>query len=146
MSAIITDFAQSLLALALPILAAYLAATLKAFLAQSIASMRARASADARYLIDDAVVIAVRAAEQLGGASEQKLTYAVDLAQQYLAHHGVGLDLKVLRGLVEAAVKAEFGKPATALPLMPLHGVTVTPLATAGYVQDTAAPTGREIE
>jgi len=107
---ILSQFAQSLLALSLPILAAYLATTLKAWLTAKLAEARKNTDAQTQALIDFAVSKAVLAAEQLGGASDAKLTYALNAGEKYLKTFGVSLDLQLLRGLVEAEVKAQFGK------------------------------------
>lgn len=110
-SAILSQLAQSLLDLALPILAAYLARELKQLLADASATLAARSNAESRAVMQAAADIAVRAAEQMGGAADQKLTMAVKIAGQYLAEHDVHLDLVLLRGLIEASVREQFGKP-----------------------------------
>ena len=112
-SAIISQFAQTLLALALPILAAYLASTLKGFLVAKIADLKSGSSNDTAYLIDQAVEAGVYAAEQAVKGSGAKLDFATGLATEYLKSHGITLDLALLRGLVEAEVKKAFGKPPT---------------------------------
>ena len=50
---------------------------------------------------------AVEAAEQIfgGGKGNEKLEYAMDIVQKYLAAKGIVLDLKVIRAYIEAAVK-----------------------------------------
>lgn len=102
---ILNHFAQSLLAIALPVLAAYLATTLKAFLVAKINELRVGANEQSRWLIDAAIEQAVRAAEQMGTASDEKLTIAITAAQSYLNEFGVHLDSVTLRHLIEAEVK-----------------------------------------
>jgi len=109
-TAALSNFAQTLLALALPILAAYLATTLKSFLTAKIADLKAGANNETAYLIDQAVEAGVYAAEQYVKGSDAKLSYAIQLATDYLDSRGVVLDLATLRGLVEAEVKKSFGK------------------------------------
>lgn len=106
----LSNLAQTLLALALPILAAYLATTLKSFLVAKIADLKAGASNETAYLIDQAVEAGVYAAEQFVKGSDAKLSYAITLATDFLSARGVALDLALLRGLVEAEVKKSFGK------------------------------------
>lgn len=109
-SAALSNFAQTLLALALPILAAYLATTLKQFLTAKIADLKAGASNETAALIDQAVEAGVYAAEQFVKGSDAKLSYAVKLATDFLSARDIALDLALLRGLVEAEVKKSFGK------------------------------------
>lgn len=109
---VLANLAQTLLALALPILAAYLASTLKKFLVAKIADLKAGASLETVYLIDAAVEAGVHAAEQFVKGSDAKLTYAIKLATNYLSARGIALDLDLLRGLIEAEVQREFGKDA----------------------------------
>jgi len=111
MTDVISNLAQSLLALAIPVLAAYLATSLKKFLDAKIADMKANANTETQLLIDTAVGEAVKAAEQIyngPGQGKTKLGYAVKLSTEYLAKLGVNLDLSLLTGLIEAEVYRAF--------------------------------------
>lgn len=146
MSDALSQFAQSILALCLPVLAAYLARELKALLRRAAGRLEAQESAEVRDLLSRAASIAVRAAEQMGGDGAAKLTMAQEIAQKYLDTHGVQIDVGLLRGLVEAQVQQEFGKPPTnPKPSLFWNGQTMT-IPAGTLMQDTAAPTGREIE
>ena len=61
--------------------------------------------------IQTAVNIAVSAAEQAGlaGLIDSKKQYALDLAQSFLNKQGIKVNVSLLEGIIEAAVKdAEF--------------------------------------
>jgi len=112
-SAIISQFSQTLLTLALPILAAYLAQSLKNFLVAKVADIKANASTETTVLIDGAIQAGVQAAEQLytgSGQGKAKLAYATELATAYLSKLGVQLDLALLTGLIEAEVHRAFSE------------------------------------
>lgn len=124
--AIASTFLQTVLALAVPILAAYLAKQIKSALVAAIAAAKANTNAQTQALIDNTVNAAVLAAEQLGGAGSTKLTYAIRFATDYLDSLGIDLNLEALRGLVEAEVKREFGKE-------PSNGtISIRPTLTVG--------------
>ena len=71
---------------------------------------------DLRYVIDEAVRIAVSAAEQSGLAklikneAEEKKRFACEVAERYLAQYGVVVDLDVLADLIEAEVLRQFNR------------------------------------
>ena len=67
-----------------------------------------------RAAVEEAVHIAVRAAEQSGLAgliersAEAKKRYACEFAEKYLAQWGIGIDLDVIADMIEAEVKRQF--------------------------------------
>jgi hypothetical protein len=75
------------------------------------------------YALDEAVRLAVRAAEQSGLAklitdtAEAKKRYAIDRAESYLHERGFDIDLDVLEAAIEAEVIRQFPKPAPVQPL-----------------------------
>ena len=103
----LSELAQSLLALALPIIAAYVAHAVKSFYDAKLADLKASAGENS-WLVDQAINTAVHAAEQLLEGSKPKLDYAIETATDLLAKRGVTLDLKTLRALIEAEVNREF--------------------------------------
>ena len=72
--------------------------------------------AETRYIVQEAVRIAVLAAEQSGLAGligkeyKGKKEYAIALAENWLLEYGVTIDLNVLAGMIEAAVMEEFNR------------------------------------
>ena len=68
---------------------------------------------DVSYEIENAVAIAVKAAEQLGlnGAIDDKKKYALDIAEKWLAANGLTIDLDVIDAAIESAVFEQFNKP-----------------------------------
>ena len=71
---------------------------------------------DATYLLEEAAKVAVTAAEQAGAAYliNDKKAYAMDIAERWLAEHGIHLDIELIDAAVEAAVYRQFNseKPA----------------------------------
>jgi len=65
---------------------------------------------DATYLLEEAAKVAVTAAEQAGAAEliEDKKSYAMDIAERWLAEHGIHLDIELIDAAVEAAVYQQF--------------------------------------
>jgi hypothetical protein len=61
-------------------------------------------------LIDSAVQSAIAAAEQsglsglIGNIGSEKKSYAIQMATQYLAQHGIAIDDQLLSGLIEAQI------------------------------------------
>lgn len=70
--------------------------------------------AETRYIIEEAVRLAVLAAEQsglaglLGEKYKDKKSFALAAAEKFLAQYGITIDLDVLAALIEAAVMEEF--------------------------------------
>jgi hypothetical protein len=102
---------QQVLAVILPVLATGLAGLIGAWIAQKTRELSKTIGAQQMASIEWAVSVAVNAAEQAGAAKliEEKKTYAVGLAQEYLNKQGIKVNLSLLEGLIEAAVKAEIG-------------------------------------
>jgi hypothetical protein len=102
---------------ALPILAVA-AAT---WIAQKIRELGKSIDANTMASIEWAVKLAVTAAEQAGvsGLVADKKVYAIKFAQDYLDKQKIGVNVSVLEGLIEAAVKdAEF-PPVPRAPVVP---------------------------
>ena len=85
--------------------------------------------------IEWAVSVAVNAAEQAGLSKliADKKQYAIGLAQEYLTKQGIPVDVSLLEGLVEAAVKAEINTVAPGTPPV-VSGNTTTTIAPANSV------------
>lgn len=71
---------------------------------------------ETRYLIKEAVRIAVLAAEQsnlaglIGEEYKGRKDYALAMAEKWLAPYGITIDLDVLAAMIEAAVMEEFNR------------------------------------
>ena len=65
---------------------------------------------DATDLLEEAAKVAVTAAEQAGAAKliSDKKVYAMDIAERWLAEHGIHLDIELIDAAVEAAVYRQF--------------------------------------
>ena len=65
---------------------------------------------DATDLLEEAARVAVTAAEQAGAAYliNDKKAYAMDIAERWLAEHGIHLDIELIDAAVEAAVYKQF--------------------------------------
>lgn len=61
--------------------------------------------------------LAVRAAEQMGVDSEDKLNKATDIAQKYLDAYGIKVSAKQLRAALESAVLTELLKEPSPVPV-----------------------------
>jgi hypothetical protein len=106
--------AQGLLVLAIPVIVALVFQWLR----QKGAEVRAHLSTQQQQFIDNALSLAVRAAEQAGlsnqlaGGGQAKKAYAIKAAQDYLNRLGVHLDVNLLATLVEAEVNKQFSNAA----------------------------------
>ena len=115
---------QQVLSITLPPLAVALVALVIAW----IRKVEKGLSADVMDSINLAVMMAVNAAEQAGAAQliADKKEYALDLAQQYLAKQGIKLDLSLLDGMIESAVKTQINwdetEPVPNVNLSPAQG------------------------
>ena len=103
-------FAQDLMILAAPVVAAAIAIALK----EKIAELKA-ATKDSKYAyLLDAVDWAVHYAEQAGitgdlkNLAANKKTLALDYVQKLLKERGVKFDVALIEGLIEAAVLKNF--------------------------------------
>ena len=101
------DLAGQILALALPFLATALTAWLVAAVKAKLANAKSVYGSNVGYWLDAAATMAVNAAEQTLKDNDEKKSYAVKLAQDYLKARGVALPLDLIAGRVEAAVFEE---------------------------------------
>ena len=108
LNAFLTPFLEAVL----PVLAAALAALVIAWIRKVIAEIKQKLDDRALWLLQEATTIAVQAAEQmnLSGQIADKKKYAMDLAEKWLASHGVKIDISVIEAAIEAAVLTEFNK------------------------------------
>jgi len=104
-------FAQALLIIAIPIVAA------GAFMwaRQKWAEIKQNISKEQLSLIEKGVQIAVKAAEQAGFAGvlksgSEKKEYAIDAVQRYLDRAGIAIDVEEIVTLIEAEVNTRFTK------------------------------------
>jgi hypothetical protein len=106
-------FAEALLIIALPII---IAAAIQ-HLRLTTQRLRAGMSEENQQAIEQAVRIAVRAAEQLGLldqlAGPEKRKRAIEIAQAFLQERGIRLDLDKIASLIEAEVLSQFNNPDT---------------------------------
>ena len=112
MNEILSAMLQSVLSYLLPVLAV----ALTGFLVAKIKEAWARAKVwnpDITELLENAAKFAVTAAEQAGAAQliDDKKKYAFEIAEQWLALHGVKLELGMIDAAIEAAVYKQFNQP-----------------------------------
>jgi len=107
-SVFVQEFAVAVVVALAPVVVGVLVALFKKLWAQ------AEAKIDSRFMgvLNEAVRIAVLAAEQakLAGHIETKKAYAIDIAQRYLEVRGFKIDLALVSDRIEAAVMEEFNK------------------------------------
>ena len=108
----VSKFAQEFLSIVLPVLASLLAGLVIAWIKKVVEQVKAKMDQRFIWLLDEAVRIAVLAAEQvnLSGFVEDKKDYAIGVAEKWLAERGYKIDLGVLADRIEAAVMEEFNK------------------------------------
>lgn len=110
---IIQTVLEAVLTIALPVVVGYAVTWLRT----QRESLLARLDEKARFMVQDAVRIAVQAAEQSGLAkhiadkAEEKKRFALDFAEKYLAEWGLEMDLDVLADMIEAEVHRQFKDP-----------------------------------
>lgn len=109
---LLQEFAFNLAVLALPVIAGFLIALLKALAEKILAQVESERPqlADA---IKKAVTLAVKAAEglELGGFIDDKKQYALNIAQNWLDAEGWDeIDIDILEAAIEAEVLALFNK------------------------------------
>ena len=112
-----------------------------AAIGNQVRKVTATQSNDARVdFINKVVEVGVQAAEQaLGTADGQaKKEFAINFAEQWLAQHGVNVELDTLDAAIEAAVMREFNYPANVTPAVPPTDTTVTMPAGAVNVEGAA--------
>jgi hypothetical protein len=115
---VLSDFlsllAQGLLVIAIPVLIAFLFQWVR----QHGAEVRGQLTAQQQQVIDTAIAIAVRAAEQscasnqLAGGGQAKKAYAIKVSQDYLNRLGVRVDVTMLVALIESEVQRQFASSA----------------------------------
>jgi hypothetical protein len=103
-------FLQSLLNYLVPLLAAQVAVLLGALVVKAVNEIKAKLTADQLIILETAVDLGIKAAEQLDLNREinDKKVEALKIAQNYLDIHGVKIDLSVLDSAIEAAVYSAF--------------------------------------
>jgi len=108
----LNSFLTPFLAAVLPALAAALASLVVAWIVKVIGEIKAKLDERTLWLLNEATRAAVLAAEQmnLSGQIADKKVYAMKVAQDWLAAHGLKVDLAIIEAKVEAAVLEEFNK------------------------------------
>jgi len=108
----VSVFVQEFLGIVVPVLASLLAGLLIAWIKKLVEEIKVKMDGRFMWMLDEAVRVAVRAAEQanLAGFVEDKKSYAIDVAEKWLAARGFKVDLGILADQIEAAVMEEFNK------------------------------------
>jgi len=109
---VLQEFAFNLAIAILPVIAGFVVAALNALTKKWLADLE-NAKPKLYWFIDNAVELAVRAAEQshLAGFIDDKKAYAVKIAQDYLDAEGwEEIDVSLLEAAVEAEVLKQFPK------------------------------------
>ena len=106
---ILSAVLQSLLEFLLPIVAVAVIGALVSW-AKLLWEKAKSWNGDATTLLAEAAKVAVTAAEQAGAAKliSDKKVYAMDIAERWLAEHGIHLDIELIDAAVEAAVYKQF--------------------------------------
>ena len=110
---LLQQFVFNLLVLALPVIAAFLIALLKAWIEKVLAEVE-EAQPKLADAIKQAVSLAVKAAEglDLAGMITDKKAYALEIAQAWLDEEGWGeIELDILEAAIEAEVLKVFNQP-----------------------------------
>ena len=110
---LLQQFVFNLLVLALPVIAAFLIALLKAWIEKVLAQVE-QARPKLADAIKQAVSLAVKAAEglDLAGMITDKKAYALEIAQAWLDEEGWGeIELDILEAAIEAEVLKVFNQP-----------------------------------
>ncbi len=108
----VSVFVQEFLGIVVPVLASLLAGLLIAWIKKLVEEIKVKMDHRFMWMLDEAVRVAVLAAEQanLAGFVEDKKSYAIDVAEKWLAARGFKVDLGILADQIEAAVMEEFNK------------------------------------
>lgn len=103
-------FLQGILNYIVPLLAIQVAGLLVVWITKVINDVKAKLTADQLVILQTAVDIGIKAAEQLKikDALIDKKTEAIKIAQQYLTDHKVQVNIVTLDAMVEAAVYQAF--------------------------------------
>ena len=107
---LLQEFAFNLALLALPVIAAFLVALLRAWVKKVLQDLE-NAKPDFAYALETAVGLAVKAAEgmALAGFIEDKKQYAFEIAQEWLDDNGWDeVNVELLDAAIESAVFAKF--------------------------------------
>ena len=109
---ILLDFVFGLLQLALEAALPVLVVMLIAWVRVQVKAGFAKLEPNVQLILQEAARIAVLAAEQmnLAGQLDEKLDFAVGIAQSFLNEHGVELELDLIIAAIEAAVMDEFNR------------------------------------
>jgi hypothetical protein len=102
----VSELVQALLLAIVPVLAAQVAA----YLFQAYKVKRAELTERQRWMLDQAIPVAIFAAEQLfkAGDGAQKKQYALDYLQSWVAKSGLKIDAHELSARIEAEVYNQF--------------------------------------
>ena len=110
---ILSDLLQAVVIAAIPVLVPFVVKFLVAQANLMLAKARDM-EPDLMFVLEEAAIIAVRAAEQssLAGFIEDKKAFALEQAQLYLDAKGMkNINLSLIEAAIEAAVWQEFNKP-----------------------------------
>lgn len=107
----LSELAEGILLAFVPVLVSMITAWLLAKARMAWAQYK-EANANYSWLLESIAVIAVKAAEQskIAGLIEDKKSYAVQVAQQWLNDKGFSVDLAIIEAAIEAAVFEEINK------------------------------------
>ena len=109
---VLQEFVMGLLLAALPVLAAFAIAALRALVKKWLAELESN-KPSFHWALVEAVEIAVRAAEKMEFSEfiDDKKTYAFEIAQRYLDGEGWNeVDVDLLSAAIEAEVLKQFPK------------------------------------
>lgn len=108
----VSTFLQEFMGIVLPVLASLLAGLFIAWITKLVNQIKEQLDNRFVWMLEEAVRIAVLAAEQanLAGFVEDKKQYALGVAEKWLGERGFKIDLGVLADRIEAAVMEHFNK------------------------------------
>ena len=110
---LLQEFVFNLMVLALPIIAGFVIALLKAWIEKVLAEAEEKRPKLA-YAIKEAVSLGIKAAEglELAELISDKKSYALNIAQTWLDKEGWGeIDISILEAAIEAEVLQVFNQP-----------------------------------
>jgi len=107
---IVSKVIEQVLLAVLPVLAGAAAAYIIGLAKSAWTKARTLVGEEWVWLLDEGVQMAVRAAEQLeiAGLVKDKKEYAMAFVRNFLASHGINVDLEIISGAIEAAVIENF--------------------------------------
>lgn len=105
------ELLEQMLLMFLPVIAAFVVGLLYALLRKTWAEFK-EAQPDIAWAVERAASMAVKAAEQAGAAGyiEDKKSYAMQIADEWLKSKGMDFDLNLLDAAIEAAVYDEINR------------------------------------